>query len=58
MPSLRAEGPLPLKLAVLTSLTDEKGATDEDGRMMADSVRLAVEEANADPSSPLTGLIR
>ena len=52
MPSLRAEGPLPLKLAVLTSLTDEKGATDEDGRMMADSVRLAVEEANADPSSP------
>jgi branched-chain amino acid transport system substrate-binding protein len=52
MSPLQAQGPAPLKLALLTSLTDEKGAPDEDGRMMADSVRLAVEEANADPSSP------
>ncbi len=50
-PPLQAEAPPPLKLAILTSLTGAQGAADEDGRMMVDSVRLAVEEANADPSA-------
>ena len=49
---LRAEGAPPLKLAILTSLTDAQGVEEIDGRMMVEGVRLAVEEANADPSSP------
>jgi branched-chain amino acid transport system substrate-binding protein len=50
-PSVRAQAP-PLKLAILTSLTDAQGVPDEDGRVMVDSVRLAVEEANAESSGP------
>ena len=44
---LRAEGAPPLKLAILTSLTDAQGVEEIDGRMMVEGVRLAVEEANA-----------
>jgi branched-chain amino acid transport system substrate-binding protein len=54
--TLRAEEAPPLKLAILTSLTDAQGVEEIDGRMMVEGVRLAVEEANADPSSPRIAL--